>query len=212
MLLALPAPYFTCPLHTERTASGRSRIVPGYVSHDEYVALWRDSARLDYAPSVWVQGIRIDTQQGERALYEVSKYGVKPASLLGIEPDALREIARQVAGVRGIAIGGALRRFLREPDGADDLLSNAIVTTVARWDDRPRRYCLEDAATGEVLNSGLATTPHARAQCASTTSKYPQSRKRQGGNNTTAICASSITSSARATATARDFSARREAM
>ena len=143
MLLALPASYFARPLHTERTASGRSRIVPGYVSHDEYVALWRDSARLDYAPSVWVQGIRIDTPQGERALYEVSKYGVKPASLLSIDPDALREIVRQVAGVRGIAVGGVLRRFLREPDDADDALANAIVTKVARWDDSPRRYCPE---------------------------------------------------------------------
>jgi plasmid rolling circle replication initiator protein Rep len=158
MLLVVPVTYFRRRLHTTRTAAGRSRIVPGYVTHGEYVELWRKSARLDYAPSVCIQGVRIDTPRGKRALYELTKYGVKPASLLDLAPAVLKELGHQVAGIRGIAVGGVLRPFLREPNDDADSLADAVITSSASWEHASQRYRMADAATRALPPSGDAPT------------------------------------------------------
>ncbi len=142
MLLALPLWYWERRLGKERPpGAGRPRIVPGYMTHAEYVALWRECARLDYAPSVRIRGVKIDTPEGKRALYEVSKYGVKPSSLLGIDPAALRTITAEIAGTRSIAVGGDLRRFLREPDEDGEPETDTVVAAVATWDGHRYRTC-----------------------------------------------------------------------
>jgi hypothetical protein len=143
MLLALPLWYWERRLTKVRPpGAGRPRIVPGYMTHAEYVELWQSCARLDYAPSVRIQGVRIDTPEGKRALYEVSKYGVKPSSLLGVHPATLYTITTEIAGTRSIAVGGELRRFLREPDEDGEPETESVVAAVATWDGR--RYQKHD--------------------------------------------------------------------
>jgi hypothetical protein len=138
-LLALPGDYFDRPGRWVRArggARGRRRWEPGYLEHAAYVELWRKVARLEYAPSVRIQAVRLEEEEGQRALLEVCKYGMKPAELSELAADRLPVLLAQLSGLRQIGIGGALRRYLRPAD------------------QEPRE--LLEARAGELLRAGLA--------------------------------------------------------
>lgn len=142
VLLVLPGSYFAAPWHYQPAArkGGRRRIVPGYMSHAEYVALWQECARLDYAPSVRIQAVNLTTPRGRQALYEVAKYGVKPASLSRMPPAMLPAFFEQLHHTRAIAVSGLLRRYVQEPEEDDGAREERTAEAVATWDDRARRY------------------------------------------------------------------------
>lgn len=141
MLLVLPGSYFAAPWYTGRIGGrGPRRIVPGYMTHAEYVQLWRECARLDYAPSVRIQAVNLTTPRGRQALYEVAKYGVKPASLSRMPPAMLPAFFEQLHHTRAIAVSGLLRRYVQEPEEDGGEREERTAEAVATWDDRARRY------------------------------------------------------------------------
>lgn len=141
MLLVLPSSYFAAPWHKAPTGKkGRPRIVPGYMTHTEYVALWQECARLDYAPSVHIQAVNLKTPRGRQALYEVAKYGIKPASLSRMPPAMLPAFFEQLHHTQAIGVGGILSRYVRAPEEEDGEPEERTAEAVATWDERARRY------------------------------------------------------------------------
>lgn len=70
----------------------------GYVSHENWVKLWQECARLDYLPSVKVRAVAVhDTTKQEslaslkKVLCEILKYCVEPSDLIFDSPE-LKEI------------------------------------------------------------------------------------------------------------------------
>lgn len=105
-----------------------------YIKQSEWIELWRNAARLDYAPSVNIQAIKWATGATEEqkiaslnhAVMEVLKYSVKPEDMIGnIEKgdggeEWFLELTRQLHKKRFIATGGALKNILRENDESDE--------------------------------------------------------------------------------------------
>lgn len=56
-----------------------------YISHRQWVELWRECAALDYSPIVSIEAI--DTDERNKAVAEVSKYSAKLTNILQHEPD-----------------------------------------------------------------------------------------------------------------------------
>jgi plasmid rolling circle replication initiator protein Rep len=98
-----------------------------YVTHERWVQLWQECARLDYRPSVRIEtvkpkkGIKGATESPiRRAVSETLKYAVKPEDMSG---EWLLELTKQVHRLRFIASGGVLKDVLRETEETEqDLL------------------------------------------------------------------------------------------
>jgi plasmid rolling circle replication initiator protein Rep len=154
LLLFMRPGYFAAPWRKEKPAGGgRPRIVPGYMTAEEYWELWQECARLDYAPSIRIQRVRLDTTKGQRAIYEVTKYGMKPAELTSLPAHLLPTLIEQLRGVRTIGVGGALRAFVREPDDEDQDAPEPprVIGAVVQWAPGARRYVYRELG-GRVLD------------------------------------------------------------
>jgi plasmid rolling circle replication initiator protein Rep len=122
-------PHFHALLLVSSSYFGRK-----YISHDRWVALWREALRVDYDPSVRIQVFETktitDVETGvkrELAPVEGLKYAVKPCDLMGKgEPEDaawLVELTKQTHKLRFIATGGVLKDALsEEKETNDDLL------------------------------------------------------------------------------------------
>jgi plasmid rolling circle replication initiator protein Rep len=92
-----------------------------YMSRDKWSALWRDCARLDYDPQVWVSIPKDkkkkpkagENQLPSNAVMEALKYSVKPADMLQ-DAEWFYELNRQVKNLRFIATGGVFKNFLKD--------------------------------------------------------------------------------------------------
>jgi plasmid rolling circle replication initiator protein Rep len=95
----------------------------GYVTHERWVELWQECARLDYRPSVHITAVKPKPKLGStespirRAVYETLKYSVTPEDM---RDEWLIELTRQVHRLRFIASGGALKNILRETEESDE--------------------------------------------------------------------------------------------
>lgn len=97
-----------------------------YVKQARWVELWRDTARLNYAPSVDVRTVKArpgeadgDVSQAlRRAAAETLKYAVKPSDMTA-DPAWFLELTRQVHKLRFIATGGLLKDVLKEGQESD---------------------------------------------------------------------------------------------
>jgi plasmid rolling circle replication initiator protein Rep len=113
-LVAVPATYFD-----PRTTRG------GYVTHEQWVRLWRECLRVDYDPSVRVQRVRPDRRRaaGEIVLHgavaEIMKYALKASDLTGA-PDWFIRVALQLHGTKAVTPGGIVREHLREDEPESD--------------------------------------------------------------------------------------------
>ena len=106
-----------------------------YIKQSAWRELWRDVLGVDYLPVVNVKAVKPKSSQEyaqalRSALTETLKYTVKPGDLVGdrVSDDLLPtsdnrfwlvEITRQLSGSRSVAVGGALRDFIRESDPED---------------------------------------------------------------------------------------------
>lgn len=101
-------PHFHVLVAVERKYfSGRN-----YLSHADYVSLWRKALKVDYDPMVNVQAVKKDSESGIVA--EVAKYAVKPDDViyyddwdLGVE--VLRVLDKALDNRRFVGFGGALK-------------------------------------------------------------------------------------------------------
>lgn len=96
-LLLVPSSYF----------SGR-----GYMKQSDWVAMWRQSMRLDYNPVLDVQAVKQGSKPME-LIPELLKYVTKESDLVA-DREWLLELTRQMHKMRAIATGGVLKEYLRE--------------------------------------------------------------------------------------------------
>lgn len=109
-----------------------------YLSHEDWMLLWRSAARLDYDPYVHIQLVK--PKKGSQditgvvsAVCEVAKYCVKPSDLTGdpIDPktkkrvtraqnlsprDWFLELDRQLHGTKVMNLSGSFREFMAEEE------------------------------------------------------------------------------------------------
>lgn len=99
----------------------------GYVSHAKWVEMWRECAKLSYAPNVDIRVVKAKKGQDEsqaltNAVAETLKYAVKPSDMVADEQWFL-EMTRQVHKRRFVATGGVLKDVLQVSDETEqDLL------------------------------------------------------------------------------------------
>ena len=79
---------------------------PGYISVQEWQSMWRHALKVDYNPIIDIKRVRPSRKKGAShsamvsAIAEVTKYSVKPSSVLGLCDDDLRELIIQTKGVQ----------------------------------------------------------------------------------------------------------------
>ena len=132
ILLAVPPSYF----------SGGSR--GSYLSKDKWAALWQDAMRLDYKPVCDVRIVKEKVKKEKlvedlplsementtpepmkalmSAITETIKYTTKPADMVK-EKAWLLEMVDQMRNVRAVALGGIFKRFLKETETEQDLIT-----------------------------------------------------------------------------------------
>jgi plasmid rolling circle replication initiator protein Rep len=108
-LLMVPADYFG----------------PGYLKQRQWAALWQHCLRVDYTPVVDVRVIkqnrkrssitvnRVNIPQMWAIVTEILKYTVKPSDMMRDHAWFLT-LTDQVHKMRGVAVGGVLKPYLRE--------------------------------------------------------------------------------------------------
>lgn len=158
LLCAVPDSYFDAPLRKVKGANGRPRIVPGYMTKDQWADMWRSCMKLDYWPVLDVRAIKGDvtTTEGRKALYEITKYSTKPGDLARLDPRDFYRLYHQLKGTRTIGIGGALSPYLREVDDEGEPEAYPNVAIAATWNAKERRYLTD-------FTDGLAAQQEARA-------------------------------------------------
>jgi plasmid rolling circle replication initiator protein Rep len=95
-----------------------------YLKQAEWAELWRQSLRVDYRPVVDIRTVKLDLIQASRrvnepprqlwgAVAEILKYAVKPSDMIR-DHEWFRELVDQVHKIRGVAVGGILKRYIKE--------------------------------------------------------------------------------------------------
>lgn len=96
-----------------------------YISHSEWVEMWRRALRVEYNPVVDIRAVKSAARQSwdiMRAVRETLKYSVKPSDMKADAPWFL-EITRQLRNLRFVASGGVLKDVLRpDEESQEDLL------------------------------------------------------------------------------------------
>lgn len=113
-----------------------------YISQAEWIELWRQAMRVDYAPSVDIRSIngKAGAEMSERtrkALHEVTKYAAKPQDLYKLAPDGaevppgvVRFLHDALKGKRLVGWGGTFKHLraalqLADVDDPNTDLTNA---------------------------------------------------------------------------------------
>jgi plasmid rolling circle replication initiator protein Rep len=95
-----------------------------YLKQAEWAELWRQSLRVDYKPVVDIRVVKLalvpDSQRVNpppknmwAAVAEILKYAVKPSDMIR-DHQWFLELIEQVHHTRGVAIGGILKRYIKE--------------------------------------------------------------------------------------------------
>jgi plasmid rolling circle replication initiator protein Rep len=95
-----------------------------YLKQAEWAELWQQCLRIDYRPVVDIRTVKLDLVQTSRrvneppkqlwgAVAEILKYAVKPSDMIR-DHEWFRELVDQVHKIRGVAIGGILKRYITE--------------------------------------------------------------------------------------------------
>lgn len=103
-----------------------------YLKQEQWAELWQQCLRINYRPVVDIRVVKLDLVQTSRrvnqppkqlwgAFAEVLKYAVKPSDMMR-DHEWFRELIDQVHKIRGVAVGGILKRYIRERK-KDDLAS-----------------------------------------------------------------------------------------
>jgi plasmid rolling circle replication initiator protein Rep len=112
-------PHYHCLLMVQPSYFKSSK----YLSNQKWRELWQKALRCDYLPTVNVKVVKPhegDSHPMARGILETIKYGVKESDLL-TDADWLVELTAQMNNLKTIALGGELRKFLKE-DEPEDLI------------------------------------------------------------------------------------------
>lgn len=136
-------PHFHCLLMVPTSYFGRN-----YISQDEWVELWKRSARLDYKPQVYVKAVH-KKQNPAILIPEILKYSLKESDLYRSK-DFLLEVTKQLHKTRCVSVGGVLRGYMQglgdEPQdliGSDDAeVAEEIAHLYFGWRYQEKKYRL----------------------------------------------------------------------
>jgi plasmid rolling circle replication initiator protein Rep len=134
-------PHFHCLLLVPRSYFGKK-----YVKQSDWVAMWRQSMRLDYNPILDVQAVK----EGDKPMElvpELLKYCTKESDMVA-DREWFLELTRQMHKMRAIATGGVLKEFLKElEDEPEDLIGESDTPETQDsgslyfgWKRREKRY------------------------------------------------------------------------
>lgn len=95
-----------------------------YLKQPEWAELWRQCLRVDYTPVVDIRVVKLDLPQTSRrvnhapkqlwgAVAEILKYAVKPSDMIR-DHEWFLGLVDQVHKIRGVAIGGIFKRYIKE--------------------------------------------------------------------------------------------------
>lgn len=150
-----PHPHFHCILMVKPSYfQGKY-----YLSHEDWVGLWKSCLQVDYAPTVHIKAVTANRKKGtdgiRSAIRDVFKYSTKPDDLIGngTEPDKqwLVQLTTQIHKTRAMALGGAIRKYMSEAEFQGELTEHEtedLCEEVARllfgFDYRSERYVKTD--------------------------------------------------------------------
>lgn len=129
-----------------------------YLKQKQWAELWRQCLRIDYTPVVdirvikqtkktsWLKVNQVNIPQMWAIVSEILKYSVKPSDMIR-DPQWFLTMTDQVLKTRAVAIGGALKPYLRER-GRNDLTQEPGDEEVLReaeriffgWKHEVRKY------------------------------------------------------------------------
>jgi plasmid rolling circle replication initiator protein Rep len=100
-----------------------------YLKQDQWAELWRQCLRINYCPVVDIRAVKLalvpDSQRVNpmpknmwAAVAEILKYAVKPSDMVR-DHDWFLTLVDQVHHTRGVAIGGILKRYIKEREKED---------------------------------------------------------------------------------------------
>jgi plasmid rolling circle replication initiator protein Rep len=100
-----------------------------YLKQEEWATLWQQCLRINYKPVVDIRAVKLalvpDTQRVNplpknmwAAVAEILKYAVKPSDMVR-DHDWFLTLVDQVHHTRGVAIGGILKRYIKEREQKD---------------------------------------------------------------------------------------------
>jgi hypothetical protein len=95
-----------------------------YLKQRQWATLWKQCLRIDYWPIVDIRAVKLDLVQTSRrvnkpparmweAVAEILKYAVKPSDMIR-DHEWFRELVDQLHKTRAVAIGGILKRYIKE--------------------------------------------------------------------------------------------------
>jgi plasmid rolling circle replication initiator protein Rep len=130
---------------------------PGYLKQPEWAELWRQCCRLDYKPVVDIRVVDPNHEPWRRkevmvehqlwnAVSEVMKYAVKVSDMLKDDRWFLA-VSDEIWKTRAVAVGGVLKRYLRERE-REDLVTEPgeeptpeqLASVYFGWKQPVRRY------------------------------------------------------------------------
>jgi hypothetical protein len=119
-----------------------------YLSKSDWIALWKQSLRVDYCPVLDVKAIRAESSP-VGLIAEVLKYQCKESDLVA-SPEWFLEYVNQVHGTRAVGVGGVLREYFRElEEEPEDLIGHDEESTEEtgesiyfRWNRAIKKYVM----------------------------------------------------------------------
>lgn len=84
----------------------------GYLAQTKWVELWQQCLRIDYKPIIDIRAIA-KHHDPKVIIPEILKYQVKESDLIA-HREWFLELTRQVHNTRAVAIGGVLRKYMRQ--------------------------------------------------------------------------------------------------
>ena len=94
-----------------------------YISHENWIAMWRKSLRADYDPNIDIRTVQTDKDNlsSSQIIAEIAKYTVKPSDLLQ-DASWLLEYTNQVHKMRSVSISGILKEYLSDTEATNEEL------------------------------------------------------------------------------------------
>jgi plasmid rolling circle replication initiator protein Rep len=95
-----------------------------YLKQEQWVELWRQCLRINYKPVVDIRTVKLDLVQSSQrvnkpparmweVVAEILKYAVKPSDMIR-DHEWFLSLVDQVHKIRGVAIGGILKHYIKE--------------------------------------------------------------------------------------------------
>jgi plasmid rolling circle replication initiator protein Rep len=129
-----------------------------YLSKTDWIALWKQSLRVDYSPVLDVKAIQAESSP-VGLIAEVLKYQCKESDLVA-SPEWFIEYVKQVHGTRAVGVGGVLREYFRElEEEPEDLIGHDEQSTEEtqgpsiyfRWNRSIKKYVMVRSSSAGVV-------------------------------------------------------------